>query len=191
MKTLGISTLFAVGTLLVSPVLQANGVRSGLATISEVNGVVLVSEGGRFSTAAEGGGLIVGSRLLTMEGAAATVVYGDGCQLEVAPNTMVVFREANECTSDNVDSKATGQQYASLGAPSSTAAASAGTAATTTAAVNSSGAMGGSRSPGEPGLFGVPAAGVLAGAGAVGVLGYFVLNDSNGKDNDRSVSASQ
>jgi len=185
--------LVAIGALSASPLALAGTVGVGLATISEVNGVVLVSDGGRFSTAAEGGYLVKGNRLLTMESAAATVTYGDGCQVEVAPNTMVVFRQADECSAGTIDSKAAGRQYASLGAPTSAAAASAGTVATTTAAVNTTGAMGGSRraGAGEPGFLGVPAAGVIAGAGFVGVIAYFGISDSNNNDNDRRVSPAQ
>lgn len=171
---------------------QAGDVRLGLATVSGVEGVVLVSEGGRFSTISAGSGLVRGSRLLTMEDASATVTYGDGCELKIAANTMVVFRDANECSNDSVDSAAAGRQYASIGAlPAGVAAASAGSVATTTAAVSSAGAIGSpSRGSAEPGLLGIPAAGVLAGASALAVGGYFILSDNDNSTNDRQVTPS-
>ena len=188
MKGFRVSVLLAAVAITSSA--QAEGVRIGLATVSGVDGVVLVSEGGRFSTVAAGSGLVRGSRLLTMEDASATVTYGDGCQLDIAANTMVVFRKANECSNDSVKSEATGRQYASIGgAPVGVAAASAGSVTTTTAAVSSAGAIGSpSRGSAEPGLFGVPAAGVLAGASALAVGGYFVLSDND--NNDEQVSPS-
>jgi len=189
MKALPIPAVLVACALLVPALGQAGGIRAGLATISKVEGVVLVSEAGRFSTASVGGGLLEGSRLLTMEGAVATVTYGDGCLLEVSANTMVVFRNAGECTSNSVDSQVAGRQYASLGAPTAGAAvASAGTVATTTAAVSSAGAIGSLSAGGgaASGLFGVSAAGVLAGASVLAVGVSFAVSDQN--DNDRQVT---
>jgi hypothetical protein len=105
---------------------------------------------------------------------------------------MVVFRNTDECRNNNVDSEATGRQYASLGAPAAGAAASsAGSVATTTAVVSSAGAIGSpSRGSAEPGFLGVPAAGVLAGVSALAVGTYFVVSDNDNSSNDRSVSPS-
>jgi len=189
MKRLRPQAVLAGSLLIASAYAQAANVHLGLATVSQVDGVVLVSDGGRFSTAAAGSTLVKGSRLLTMEEAAATVTYGDGCRVEVSPNTMVVFRDANECSNDTIDSEVAGRQYASLGAPASAAAASAGAVATSTAAISNTGALGVSRrgAAGEPGFMGVPAAGVVAAAGLVGVVAYFGINNSNNNDNDRNV----
>lgn len=190
MKGFRVSVFFAAAVA--ASGVGAESVGVGLATVSDVEGVVLVSEGGRFSTVAAGSGLVRGSRLLTMEDASATVTYGDGCRLEVSANTMVVFRSTDECRNNSVDSKATGRQYASLGAPAAGAATvSAGSVATTTAAVSSAGAIGSpSRGSAEPGLLGVPAAGVVAGVSALAVGTYFVVSDNDNSSNDRSVSPS-
>lgn len=181
MKGFRFSALIAASSLLVVSAGQAEGVRAGLATVSDVDGVVLVSDGSRFSTATVGDGVVEGSRLLTMESATAIIIYGDGCKLEVSPNTMVVFRKADECANNSVDSEVAGRQYASLGAVRSGAAsASAGSVATTVAAVNSTGAIGSpSRGSAEPGFLGVPAAGVLAGAATLAVGVYFVASDND------------
>ena len=190
MSTFRASSLLAITALLASSPGHADGIRAGLATVSQVDGVVLVSEGGRFSTASVGGGVLAGGRLLTMENAAAAVTYGDGCRLEVPANTMVVFRSPSECTNNTVDSEAAGRQYASLGAPTAGAAvASSGAVATTTAAVSSAGAIGSpSRGSAEPGLFGVPAEGVVAGAAAFGTLAYFLAHTGNNSNNDPQVT---
>lgn len=190
MKGFRVAVILAAGLVGMASSVQAAGVRIGLATVDSVQGVVLVSEGGRFSTVSAGSGVVQGSRLLTMEDASAVVTYGDGCRLDVAANTMVVFRNPDECRNDNVDSEATGRQYASLGAPAAgAAAASAGSVATSTAAVSSVGAIGSpSRGSAEPGLLGVPAAGVVAGAAALAVGGYFVLSDNDNSSNAVSPS---
>lgn len=189
MKGFRVSVLLTASTLLAASAGQAEGVDAGLATISAVDGVVLISDGDRFSTAVVGGGVVKGSRLLTMESAAATITYGDGCRLNVSPNTVVVFRKADECSTNSVDSEIAGRQYASLGSATGGVSASAGSVATTAAAVNSAGAIGSpSRGSAEPGLLGVPAAGVIAGASALAVGVYFVASDND--NNDRQVSAS-
>lgn len=190
MSTFRASSLLAIAALLASSLGHAGGIRAGLAMVSQVDGVVLVSEEGRFSTASVGGGLLKGSRLLTMENGAAVVTYGDGCRLEVPANTMVVFRNPGECTNNTVDSEAAGRQYASLGAPPAGAAVvSSGAVATTTAAVSSAGAIGSpSRGSAEPGLLGVPAAGVLAGGAALAVGIYFVASDNDNSSSDNQVT---
>ena len=190
MKGFRVPVILAAGLVAMASSVQAGGVGVGLATVSSAQGVVLVSEGGRFSTVSNGSGLVAGSRLLTMEDASAVVTYGDGCRLDVAANTMVVFRNADECSNGNVNSEVAGRQYASLGAPAAgAAAASAGSVATTAAAVSSAGAIGGSSlGSAEPGLFGVPAAGVIAGASVLAVGGVFALSGGNGGNNDARVS---
>lgn len=192
MKGFRVAVILGAGMIGVVSSAQAEGIRAGLATVDDVQGVVLVSEGGRFSTISEGSGVAQGSRLLTMEDASAVVTYGDGCRLDIAANTMVVFRKPDECSTGNVESEATGRQYASLGAPAAgAAAASAGSVATTTAAVSSAGAIGSpSRGSAEPGLLGVPAAGVAAGVAALGVGTYFVVSDNDNSSNNGAVSPS-
>ena len=133
MKIGKLSALAAAAAVVSLPTFTgAEAMDIGMATVTAIDGVVLVSADGRFATATVGTALVRGSRILTMEGASTTVTYSDGCRLQLGGNTMAVLRDADECTDGSVRSEAVGAQYASLGMP--TTVAPAGVASTMAAA---------------------------------------------------------
>ena len=69
-----------------------------VATLSHLNGVVLLSQGGDYVTATAGAPLHAGDRLMAMEGANATLRFADGCTHTLGGNAIVTVGPADSCT---------------------------------------------------------------------------------------------
>lgn len=170
----------AAGALLVPAVSAAGGMGGSLATVSDVNGVVLIGGGERYTTAALGAKLSAGTRIMTMEGGKATLSYDDGCKLQLGPNTMVSVRQADECTQNTVESEVVPERYAALGESKAVAGASgAAPYEATFAPAGASAAAGG--------LAAIPTAGLVVGVAAVGTGVYFAAKGGD-NNNDFIVS---
>ena len=64
---------------------QANPV----AMLYKVHGKVMVNQGEKFVEAKEGMALNAGDRIMAMEGASASLEYGNACTIQVAPNSSI------------------------------------------------------------------------------------------------------
>lgn len=166
--------------LLVPAVAPAGGLGGSLATVTDVSGVVLIGGGDKFNSATVGAKMSAGTRIMTMEGAKATLSYDDGCKLQLGGNTMVAVRQADECTQNTVESEVVEGRYAALG-ESKVAADSAG-AAKYEATFAPSGVSGAST-----GFAGVSTAGLIVGVAAVGTGVYFAAKGGD-NNNDFEVS---
>ena len=79
------SAMYAITFALVSalslPVLAQDApAKNTVATVQVDGGVIMVSEGGPFTTAVTGQKVIAGTRLMVSKDSAASVVYDDGCK---------------------------------------------------------------------------------------------------------------
>lgn len=71
---------------------QANPV----AMLYKVQGKVMVNQGEKFVAAKEGMALNAGDRIMAMDGARASLEYGNACTIQVAPNSSItVTRECH------------------------------------------------------------------------------------------------
>lgn len=87
-----IAGLFACGNLGVYAAEQAQ-----LATLSNVNGKVLVNKGNGYVAAKSGVALAQGDRLISLNGATASVVYQDGCVTQLPENSLLAFDKFTVC----------------------------------------------------------------------------------------------
>ena len=67
------------------------------ATLTGIDGVVLVSHGEAFVTVTGDQSLASGDRVLVMEGATATLANADGCVVVLQPGTMVEISPVTDC----------------------------------------------------------------------------------------------
>ena len=79
-QRIGLALALALGMVGVA---QANPV----ALLYKVQGKVMVNQGGKFVQAKAGMPLGVGDRILVMAGSDASIEYGNGCTLSLAPNS--------------------------------------------------------------------------------------------------------
>lgn len=79
-QRIGLALALALGMVGLA---QANPV----AMLYKVQGKVMVNQGGKFVEAKAGMPLGVGDRILVMAGSDASIEYGNGCTLSLAPNS--------------------------------------------------------------------------------------------------------
>lgn len=75
---------------------QAAG-QAQLATLSNVNGKVLVNKGNGYVSAKSGTSLGEGDRVISLNGATASVVYQDGCVTQMPENSLLAFDKFTAC----------------------------------------------------------------------------------------------
>jgi len=140
--------LFARGAFAAEPV----------ATLDNIEGVVLVNQGEKYVTAASGFVLAPGDRVLVMAGAKAVVNFTDGCALPVSAGSTTTVPETSTCAGAVAQTEAVGPTYAQAAGGQPEAAAKsggtspalwvgAGLAAVAGAVALGSGGGGGSNSP--------------------------------------------
>lgn len=85
-----------------------------LASLSSVDGKVLVNKGKGFVTARSGTPLAEGDRVITLNGSHAAVVYPDGCVTQVKENSLLALDKSTTCGKEAVKTGGTQQplQYA-------------------------------------------------------------------------------
>jgi hypothetical protein len=85
-------------TLLVSVGTGAQAQQEPIATLTQLEGKVLVNQGEETVPAQAGMSLRSSDRVLTLEDATALVVYKDGCGLPLEENSQLTLMSVDECT---------------------------------------------------------------------------------------------
>ena len=83
-----------------------------VATIAQQDGTVMVNQGEVFATAADQQALQAGDRVMVMEGASATLVFADGCELPLAEGSLLEVGAASPCAGDVAQVQSVGASYA-------------------------------------------------------------------------------
>jgi len=85
-------------TLLVSVGTGAQAQQEPIATLTQLEGKVLVNQGEETVPAQAGMSLRSSDRVLTLDGSTALVVYKDGCGLPLEENSQLTLMSVDECT---------------------------------------------------------------------------------------------
>ena len=85
-------------TLLVSVGTGAQAQQEPIATLTQLEGKVLVNQGEETAPAQAGMSLRSSDRVLTLDGSTALVVYKDGCGLPLEENSQLTLMSVDECT---------------------------------------------------------------------------------------------
>ena len=93
-----------------------------VATITQIDGIALVSQGSDYVTATAGMSLREGDRLMAMEGGSATITYKDGCVHNLADNTIATVGSVESCATGALASSQVGP-YVAAAAPAATVGA--------------------------------------------------------------------
>ena len=83
-----------------------------VATITQIDGIALVSQGSDYVTATSGMSLREGDRLMAMEGGNATITYANGCVHSLADNTITTIGSAESCANGSLASSQVGPYVA-------------------------------------------------------------------------------
>ncbi len=145
----------AVG-LLFATAAQAQEAR--VATMSQVEGVVVVNQGERFVQAHRGLVLEKGARVFVMEGAHAELAYQGRCRLRLESNSFLIVGDADECATGHVQVRSFGPHYAAaigLDAPQTATDTGASGGGTEDGAGDAAGAA--AKAATEPAKWAVPA----------------------------------
>ena len=161
--------------LILATTAQAEDTR--VATMSLVEGVVVVNQGERFTQAHRGLVLQKGARVFVMEGAHAELAYEGRCRLRLESNSFLVVGDADECATGHVQVRSFGPHYAAaIGLDNPETATDAGAADTGAEEGGGSAAGTVAKAASEPAKWAVPAtlsgvvlyALIAAGGGAKG-----------------------
>ena len=115
------------------------GANDSVATLTELNGIAMVSQGSTYVNATQGMTLRQGDRLMAMEGGSAVVTYADGCVKTLDDNQILTLGDASSCTTGDVAQAAVGPYVAAAGTPPATAGLIAAGIAGTIVAVGAAG----------------------------------------------------
>lgn len=83
-----------------------------VATLGQVEGTVLVSQGKEYVAAQQGSALQAGSRILTMDKSGVAVVYKDGCTVRMKENSRLLLSGTGDCAFRTAQVKSVGPYYA-------------------------------------------------------------------------------
>lgn len=92
-----------------------------VATVSQIQGVVLVSQGTDYVTARHGMTLLEGDRVMAMDGGSAALTYTDGCKLDITDNQVFTVGSVASCSDGTLSQRRVGPYLAA--APATGAAA--------------------------------------------------------------------
>lgn len=81
--------------------------------LGEVQGIVLVSQGGTYTAAHSGMTLSLGVRVLTLESGSAVVTQADGCVTRLDPNSLFMLNSPSVCQGGEAALQRIGPYYAS------------------------------------------------------------------------------
>lgn len=70
---------------------------SSVATLGPIHGVVLVNQGKEFVSAQPGQALVVGDRVLALQGGQASLRFADGCVLPLASGSLLTVPAKSTC----------------------------------------------------------------------------------------------
>lgn len=87
-----------------------------IGSIARVQGVVVVNQGEKYTTAYEGTGLASGDRLMTLDGGTATLTFDDGCVYTLESNRVLKLTTVSPCSKQASVVKR-GPTYAAIGSP--------------------------------------------------------------------------
>ncbi|MGY6518909.1 MAG: hypothetical protein ACXIUZ_09350 [Lysobacteraceae bacterium] len=85
-----------------------------VATLSDVDGTVLIEQGDRFVTASARS-LDAGARVLLMTEASARLSFVDGCEVELDAETLVTLPAVSPCAGGDLDAHRVGRMTAQAG----------------------------------------------------------------------------
>lgn len=109
-----------ISKVLVSAVLSAAlataSAADPVATVSQIQGVALVSQGADYVTAKQGMTLSEGDRVMAMEGGNVALTYVDGCKLNIADNQVFTVGNAASCSEGTLSQRSVGPYLAAAGA---------------------------------------------------------------------------
>jgi len=145
-----------VASVFLAATAQAQEAR--VATVSLVEGVVVVNQGERFTQARRGLVLEKGARVFVMEGAHAELAYRGHCRLRLESNSFLIVGDADECASGQVQVRSFGPHYAAaigLDVPQTTTDAGADASATEEGADGTAATA--AKAAAEPAKWAVPA----------------------------------
>jgi hypothetical protein len=119
-----------ISKVLVSAVLTAAFATANaaepVATVSQIQGVALVSQGADYVTAKQGMALSEGDRVMAMEGGNVALTYVDGCKLDIADNQVFTVGNATSCTEGTLSQRSVGPYLAAAGGGSNAGLIAAG-----------------------------------------------------------------
>ncbi|MBV2194668.1 MAG: hypothetical protein KUL81_15150 [Azonexus sp.] len=165
-----VAGIFAAGVVGAQAAEQAQ-----LATLSNVNGKVLVNKGNGYVSAKSGTSLGEGDRVISLNGATASVVYEDGCVTQMPENSLLAFDKFTACGKEpfKVASAKQPVQYAQAIGGTMNDGSPVGSGATTDRLVL----------PGESFMVGAPVtdgiSGLLIFGVAAGAAGAYTSHNSN------------
>ncbi|MBV2235194.1 MAG: hypothetical protein KUL75_06560 [Sterolibacterium sp.] len=87
-----VTSILAAGSMAAQAAEQAS-----LATLTNVSGKVLVNKGSGYLAAKSGTSLATGDRVISLNGATASVVYQDGCVTQMPENSLLAFDKFTAC----------------------------------------------------------------------------------------------
>jgi len=106
---------FILQSLLSAALATALGVAGSaepVATVSQIQGVVLISQGADYVTAKQGMTLLEGDRVMAMDGGSAALTYSDGCKLDITDNQVFTIGSAASCSQGTLSQRAVGPYLA-------------------------------------------------------------------------------
>jgi hypothetical protein len=101
----------AVASVLVLGFAQANAANS-VATVAQIRGIALVSQGSDYVNAKPGMALSEGDRVMAMEGGSVDLSFADGCKLNVPDNQVLTVGNASSCSAGTLSQRAVGPYIA-------------------------------------------------------------------------------
>jgi hypothetical protein len=90
----------AVGLLCLAG--QASAMNATVASVSGVQGSVIVNQGGVYTKASGNAGLMPGARIVADGTSSAKISYADGCVVNVAPNAVATVGETSPCAASGL-----------------------------------------------------------------------------------------
>jgi len=87
-----------------------------IGSVTRLQGVVMVNQGEKYTTAYEGTGLSPGDRVMTLDGGTATLTFDDGCVYTIESNRIFKLTSTSPC-GKQANLVKRGPTYAALGNP--------------------------------------------------------------------------
>ena len=88
-------------------------------TVDDISGVVMISRGSGYTRIAQPTPVRPGDTIMAQRSGSAKLVYDDGCEVSIEPNTLVVVQETPPCKDGVPVSKETGFAIGAAGILSS------------------------------------------------------------------------
>ena len=102
-----LASFVILAALAMPAIAQDAAVEATVATATQVAGPVQVNQGERFVALRPGTSLKAGDRVMALSKGSATLRFADGCDLRVAPETMIVVPATSTCAGAVVAAQST------------------------------------------------------------------------------------